>query len=320
MKKVKVALYGSNGHQLQGHLENCPVAELVGYAEFAEDRCPDYFASPEIKKYASLDELLADDEVELVSLCSPLRSEQAGHAVKCLEAGKCVLGEKPSAMTEPDLDAIIETAARTGKTYHEMAATAFEPPYNSIREVVLSGKIGKVIQVISQKSYPWTENRTVDENIDGGLALQVGVYNARFVEHLTGIKIAQITSLETQLGNDLVGGECRRAVSFLMKLENGGVASAVANYCGPCQPTWGKWGYENVRIFGELGFVESINHGEILRLVINGESVTDLEGTAVSPDYLGMVFQEISENRQIIPLSIEDELHPTRMVIRARKR
>ena len=73
----------------------------------------------------------------------------------------------------------------------------------------------------------------------------------RFTEFVSGVKITDISARETMLGNDHENSDCRRAVVFSMTLENGGVASGIANYCGPCAPYWNHWGYEYVRVFGE---------------------------------------------------------------------
>lgn len=315
--KVKVGLFGNNGHQIQAHLVDHPRAELVAVAGWDETGLPE--GLEHVKRYESLDELLVDEAVELVSLCSPLRSEQAGHAVACMKAGKHVYAEKPCAMTEEGLDAIISTARRTGLIVHEMAQTAFDQPYCTIREIVASGIIGEVVQVLSQKSYPWGDWRVADECIDGGLAMQVGVYNARFTEHVAGVKIKSIRMSETKLGNDIPGNDCRRAVSFLMELENGGVASGVANYCCPFNPGWKNWGYETVRVFGEKGFVESIDMGRIGTLVVNGREPQALDFSKPGKDYLDMVLEEVATGATIIPFSLDEETSPTRWVIRAKQ-
>jgi predicted dehydrogenase len=315
-KRVKIGLYGSNGHQIQNALVNHSKAELVAVGGWGDGDLPAGLEN--VKRYDSLDELLADDAVELVSLCSPLRSEQGGHAVACMKAGKHVYAEKPCAMTEEDLDEIIAISRETGMIFHEMAGTVFDQPYCTLREIVASGVIGEVIQVFSQKSYPWADWRPGDERIDGGLALQVGVYNARFTEHVAGVKIKTISSRETLLGNDVPNSQCHRAVSFLMELENGGVASAVANYCCPASPGWKKWGYETVRIFGTEGFVESIDSGRIGTLAVNGREPETLDFSKPTRDYLDMVLEEVATGTKVIPFNLEDEISPTLWVIRAK--
>ena len=314
MRKTGIGLYGTNGHQITNHLVDHPAAELVAVGAFWDGVLP--AGLTDVRRYDSLDQLLADDAVELVSLCSPLRSEQARHAIAAMKAGKDVYAEKPCAMTEADLDAIIVTSRETGMQFHEMAGTVVEPIYRTMREVIASGAIGEVVQVLAQKSYPWYAERPADENIDGGLALQVGVYIARFVEHIAGVPIASMRSEETCLGNDAPGSECRRAVSFMMTLENGGVATGVANYLNALKKK--LWGYEILRIFGSQGLIESQPETGRVRLVRDGAEPEILDPSGLPGDYFDM-FVAALQGGDPMPLAMEEELSPTRWVLRAKK-
>jgi predicted dehydrogenase len=316
MKRIGVALYGTEGHQLQDLLEDHPLAHVVAVCACAPDKIPAHLHG--VRVHAELNALLADPEVDLVSFCSPRKDEQGGEVIRCLEAGKHAYAEKPCCMDEATMDRIVATAKRAWKIFHEMGGTAFAQPYCTLRDIVVSGVIGEVIQVVSQKSYPWTDWRPGDERVDGGLALQVGVYIARFAEHVAGVKIASMQMCETKLGNDVSGSECRRAVSFLMTFENGGVGSGAANYCCPASPGWKNWGYESLQIFGSRGFVESLDGGRIGTLAINGQAPRALDFSAPGRSWLDMFFEEISTGKKVIPYTLEKELSPTRWVIRAK--
>jgi len=317
MSKIRVGLYGSNGHQIHNRLIDHPHAEIVAVAAFGPAAIPDHLTKAGVQVYESLDELLASD-VQLVSLCSPRRADQADDAIRSMEAGKHVYAEKPCALRSDDVDRITATAHRTGVIFHEMASTAFDQPYCTLRRIVESGVLGTIVQVYSQKSYPWHDGRLQDEQIDGGLATQAGVYNARFVEHVAGVRIRSLTLKETRLGNPIADGQCRRAVSMIMELENGGAASGVANYLCPAPPWWGKWGYETVRIWGTNGFIESIDSGRIGTIAITGQDPQTLDFSDPFPAYLDMFIDEIRTGKKIIPFTLEKEISPTRWVVLAK--
>lgn len=332
--RVRIGLYGDNGHQLRTDVEAAAWHEygtVVAYAGFAGappsastpgQRADGATAAGPVHR-ASLDELLADESVDLISLCSPRRADQADDALRCLEAGKHVLAEKPCAMDEASLDRIIAAARRTGRVFHEMAPTVVEEPYATVRRVVAAGRVGRVLQVYGQKSYPWHDRRPTDEAIDGGLLRQAGIYLYRFVEHIAGQRVVETNAYETTLANQGGGSDCRRAASVIMRLEGGGVASGVANYSTPAPPGWERWGYETLRVFGEDGFVESINRGEVLRLATKAEGTVDLSvggpGRGAPPDFTSLVLREVLGLGDRI-LDLETELHPTRMVNRAKER
>ncbi|HUT37186.1 MAG TPA: Gfo/Idh/MocA family oxidoreductase [Planctomycetota bacterium] len=315
--KVRVGIYGANGHQIQHHLEKHPWAQLVATAAFPPEALPlSLKADLSIRHYATLDQLIEDEEVELVSLCSPRRRDQAAEAIRCMEAGKHAYAEKPCAMTEADLDALIAAVSATGQRFHEMAGTAFDQPYLAMRNLVAAGTIGTVVQVFAQKSYPYHDRRPQDEDVDGGIIGQASVHALRFVEHVAGQKIADIFAVETRLGNPVADGGLRMAASLMMTLENGGVASVVANYLNP--KGFGRWGNEHLRIFGTLGFVEATDGGTRTRLVVGDRDLGPIDASAPGKDYFDFYVESLL-NLGTMPFSLEDELHPTRMAIRAKR-
>lgn len=309
---LRIGLYGANGHQIRCQVERREDVRLVAVAAMPQEAQQEDSA---IASYDTLEDMLADDEIDLISLCSPRRRDQAAEAIQCLEAGKHVYAEKPCATTEEDLDAVIRAAAASRGIFHEMAGTVFAQPYLAMRELVGQGRIGAVVQALAQKSYPYHERRPQDEDVDGGLTLQNGVHAMRFIEHITALRIVDIEAMETQVGNPDPDGGLRMATSYMMRLENGAVASVVANYLN--QKGFGQWGNEHVRIFGIDGFVEAVDGGARTRLVVGETDHGELDCSAPSRDYFDMFVEEILES-QPMPLSLETELHPTRMVIRAR--
>jgi len=310
-KRIKVGLYGTNGHQVTGLLTKHPNADLVAVAAFPPK------TSAGVQDYDTLDELLADNNVELVSLCSPRRADQARDTIKCLRAGKHVYAEKPAALTEKELDEIIATARQTGRQFHEMAGTIVQQPYMEMRRQIQSGVIGTVVQVLAQKCYPWHDKRPGDEAVDGGLSTQARVYISRFVEHIAGEKITSLEMVETRLGNPMPQSECRIAVSMMIRLANGGVASGICNYLNPIKARC--WGYEILRVFGTKGIIESNADGNQLRLLINGRPPSEIHPSQPTLDYFNLFIRSLCGGDPM-PLSIEDELSPTRWVIRAKEK
>jgi predicted dehydrogenase len=314
--KIKVGLFGTVGHQIHNDLKNHPKAEITGLCGFAPEQIPEHLKSARI--FQTLETMLADESIQLISFCSSFKDEQGEQIIQTLEAGKHVYAEKPCCLSEAVLDQIIATSKRTGMRFHEMNASSLAQPYCTIREIVKSGAIGEVIQILSQKSYPWADWRPKDERNDGGLTRQVGLYNVRFAEHVAGLKVQSLEIKETQLGNDIPDSDCRRAVSMLMTFENGAVGSAVANYSCPQPPDWNQWGYENLRIFGTKGFVESIDAGRIGTLALAGQPPQDLDFSAPGQDMLELFLEEIETGEDRVPFTLEEELRPTRWVLRAK--
>jgi predicted dehydrogenase len=313
--KTGIGVYGVNGHQVLHQLSKHPRAQLVAYAEAEPKHLPENLqADLSIKRYTTLSQLLEDKRVELVSLCSPRRADQARDSIACLRAGKHVYAEKPAAMNEKDLDAILDEARKAGREFHEMAGTAFDQPFQSMREIVRAGTIGTVIQVLAQKSYPYYDGRPQDEDVDAGLLMQAGIHAVRLVEHVAGTRIAQIAAVETSLGNPKPG-ELKMAASYMLRMENGGVASLIANYLN--QKGFGKWGNETLRIFGTKGFIEAVDGGARTRLILGDKDHGAIDVSEPSRDYFDFFIAALQGVGKM-PYTMEEELHPTRIVIRAK--
>ena len=310
-RRIGVGLYGSNGHQLAiPALLRHPHARIVAIAGIRAT-LP---AESGIREHPTLDALIADPAVEIISLCSPKRADQARDAIRCLAAGKHVYAEKPCALTERELDEILAAAKRANREFHEMAGTVFAQPYLEMRRLVKTGEIGEVIQVLVQKSYPYGAHRPQDEALDGGLFLQAGIHAARLVEHATGQRIRAISGLETAVGLP-EKGECKTAASAQIRLENGGIASVIMNYLNPAQNK--PRNNETLRIFGTKGFVESTDGGTRARLVTEKGVTEPLDTSVAASDYFDFVAAHLATGAAM-PLTLEEELHPLRMLLRAK--
>lgn len=313
-KKIGVGLYGSNGHQVRpDKVATHPHARLVAVAALKQEKLPEG-----VKRYATLDELIADRGVELIVLCSPRRADQARDAIRCLEAGKHVYAEKPSALTEKELDQILAAARRSGKQFHEMAGTAFATNYVAMRKLVQEGAVGDVIQVFVQKSYRYGQARPQDEAIDGGMFLQAGIHAARMVEHVAGVRIRSAQGWETKFGKpEKEKGDGKIAAAAQIELENGGIATLVINYLNPGHPDL-PHGYETLRVFGTKGFIESVDGGARARLV-TATTITDPLPKTPAFDYFDAVVAHLATG-VAMPLTLEEELHPLRMLLRAKEK
>ncbi|RZU11378.1 putative dehydrogenase [Kribbella rubisoli] len=320
---IGVGLYGHNGHQLDLCGDRYPNARLVAVARFDQKPLPDgWQADPDIRSYATLAELLADRRVQLVSLCSPRRVDQARDAIACLRAGRAVYAEKPAALTEDELDRITATAATTGMPFREMAGTAFQPPYATVRKLVASGRIGTVVQVMVQKSYPYHSGRPLDDAVDGGLIGSAGIHAIRLIEHVAGESIVTVAGSRARLGGRELGasGRFTTAATLNFTLASGGVATAALNYLNP-QGT-GVWGNDELRIFGTAGLVAVSAGGARTRLVVGADDlgpIDDDPGVPREPhrDLYFDAYLNYLVTGAAMPLSTRDELHPTRVAIEA---
>jgi predicted dehydrogenase len=304
--EIRIGLYGTNGHQLPLHLP--PRARVVAVADYPREDL-----EPGIRAYDDLPALLADPEVDLVSLCSARRIEQADQAIRCLWAGKHVLAEKPCAFTADKLDEILIATAATGRAFREMAASELAPPLQAIRRLVDQGTLGTIVHVQAQKSYPWHDRRPQDTAVDGGLVRQVGIHAVRFVHGATGQRIRSAWGCSTGLGNPSQG-EIQMAAAFVIELENGALGTINLNYLNPAN--FGCWGNDQLRVFGTAGMVETVDGLRRSRLYLPDREDTELPipDDVVSPAYIEHYVRFLLEGDKM-PTPFEEEMAMTRAMI-----
>ncbi len=318
MNPIRVALYGGNGHQLYRKAERGGKSVLVAAAclpEHVLEAIPAY-QQGRLRICDSLDALLQDPEIDLISLCSPRREDQAKDAIRALRAGKHVYAEKPAALSEAELDEILAVAKACGREFHEMATTAFESTFYPLKRFLEDRPIGEIIQVYVQKSYrSQFATRPQDEETDGGLIRWVGIHAMRAIEHVAGVRIKEVTAVETHLGNPVENGGLFTASSWMMTLENGGVASACVNYLNPTG--FPKHGNETLRVFGTEGMAEMTDGGARFHVYRNDGTEEELEPVP-APDFFVMYLDHLLEGKPM-PFTQEEEFHPLRIVIRAKE-
>lgn len=135
--------------------------------------------------YGSYEEMLADPDVDLVYIATP-HAFHAEQAIACMDAGKHVLVEKAFTANAQQARKVIEKSQETGLTCVEAIWTRFLPSRTLIQNIIDSGKIGEVVSISANLSYPMThKERLVKPELAGGALLDVGVYPLNFIAMVT---------------------------------------------------------------------------------------------------------------------------------------
>lgn len=140
------------------------------------------------RRYGCFAELLADDAVDAVDLCTPsyLHAEQA---VMALEAGKHVLVEKPLATTLEDCRRVLAAADVSGKVLMVGHVLRFWPDYTAALKLVRSGQLGKLRSAFLRRKCaapawsPWLR----DKSKSGGAVLDLLIHDFDFCRQLVGL-------------------------------------------------------------------------------------------------------------------------------------
>jgi predicted dehydrogenase len=151
---------------------------VVAVASRDPGRGQEYAAQLGITKvHASYEELLADPEVDAVYIPLP-NHLHARWTIAAAQAGKHVLCEKPIALNAQEAERMVAACAAAGVTLMEAFMYRLHPSWVAVREIVASGRIGRLASVQSWFGY-YNDDPTDIRNIlevGGGALYDVGCY------------------------------------------------------------------------------------------------------------------------------------------------
>ena len=101
---------------------------------------------PGIRTFNHVEEMLARDDIDLVTVITP-HNTHAPLAIRCLEAGKHCITEKPMCITVAEADAMLAAAERHERMISTFHNRRWDGDHLAMREVVESGAIGEVFHV-----------------------------------------------------------------------------------------------------------------------------------------------------------------------------
>jgi predicted dehydrogenase len=131
--------------------------------------------------------LLADPEIDAIYIPLP-NSDHVAWTLKCLEAGKHVLCEKPIALNAPEIDALIAARDRSGRFAAEAFMVTHHPQWHRVRQLIADGAIGRLRHVQCAFSFfnEDPENIRNQARLGGGALRDIAVYPCVTTRFVTG--------------------------------------------------------------------------------------------------------------------------------------
>jgi len=100
---------------------------------------------PEARIVRSLDELLEIETIRLVVIATPNQTHFP-FAMRCLEAGRDVVLDKPFTNTVAEAAELVRTAKRLGRVLTVYHDRRFDADFQALRKLVAAGELGKVVK------------------------------------------------------------------------------------------------------------------------------------------------------------------------------
>ena len=157
-------------------VENC---QLYAVASRSREKAQQFASALKAEKaYASYDELILDQDVDVVYIATP----HAFHfkwAMKCLQAKKHVLCEKPMCLNLKQTQTLINEAKAQNCFLMEAIWTRFMPATKKLLELLQENKIGKITSIEADFGFKpkYDESsRLFNKALGGGSLLDIGIY------------------------------------------------------------------------------------------------------------------------------------------------
>lgn len=150
MSKLNLVVigYGGMGGWHVQHALDSDTVNLLGVYDVKAERNA-LAESRGIHAYASYEEVLADERVDLLTVAIP-NDEHESVCIRAMEAGKHVICEKPATLSCDSLQRMIDAANRTGRVFSVHQNRRWDVDYLAMQQLADSGEIGNVIRVESR--------------------------------------------------------------------------------------------------------------------------------------------------------------------------
>lgn len=322
---IQFAIVGC-GHIAKKHVEaiqKAPGAELVAVCDTNPQRLQEYVTEYGVKGYTDLAEMLQDDAIDVVNICTP-SGYHASLAVQAADAGKHLIVEKPIALTLEDADAIIDACNRNGVKLSVVHPNRFRPAIKVLKQAMEEGRFGKLSH--ANATVRWNRNQEYFDKdpwrgtkaLDGGVLMNQAIHNLDLMLWMMGDPEEVSSFSATRLRNI----EAEDVSVGVVRFKNGAlgvVEAAVTIYPRNLE--------ETLSIFGESGTVKvggtTANRIETWKMEsYSDEKIADLIAT-IDQDPMGKpghqcivedMVESIQENREPV-VTGEDGKKALRLIL-----
>ncbi|MGM0841332.1 MAG: Gfo/Idh/MocA family protein [Bacillota bacterium] len=239
MSKLKIGVIGCGSIAQHRHLPeyaNNENVEVVAVCDIVEERAWKVADAVGAKAYTNYKELLANAEVEAVSVCTP-NYLHAPISIDALNAGKHVLCEKPMATSSEEAQSMIDAAAKNGKKLMIAHNQRFVPSHQKAKQLIESGEVGKIYSFRSAFGHGGPEGWSADgkdswffkkdEAFIGAMG-DLGVHKTDLLRYILGEEFAEVGAfVETSAKEN---ADVDDTAVCVLKTESGTIGTLAASW------------------------------------------------------------------------------------------
>ncbi|WP_337102547.1 Gfo/Idh/MocA family protein [Paenibacillus sp. YIM B09110] len=263
MRRIKVAIVGCGSISKKRHIPEYaanPNVEFVGFCDLILERAEGYAQQHGGRAYTSYEEMLKAEKPDAVSVCTP-NVLHAPYAIAAANAGAHVLVEKPMATNEADALAMIEAARKNNMFLMVGQNQRLMPPHQKAKEILQTGKMGKVLSFRTSFGHPGPERWSIDgrdswffrkeEAVMGAMG-DLGVHKSDLIRWLLDDEVAEVAAFVNTLHKE--GTDVDDNATCILRMKSGTIGTLVASW------TYYKGGDNSTVLWCENGAIHIGTH------------------------------------------------------------
>lgn len=197
--------FGGMGNWHRELIDSIDGLKVAGIYDIKKSRV-DYAKENGIKAYDSLEDLLADDRIDVVLVSTP-NDLHKPIAIKAMKAGKNVVSEKPVTLNSEDLQEMIDASEETGMFFTVHQNRRWDEDFLTMKKIYDERRLGEVFRIESRvhgsRGIPgdWRQ----EKEHGGGMVLDWGVHLLDQILLMMGnTKLNTVYATVTHITNQLV--------------------------------------------------------------------------------------------------------------------
>jgi len=207
---VRYGVVGVGAIAQRRHIPECvanPESTLVALADANKERVEAIATQYGAKAYTDWQEMIKSPEIDAVVVAGP-NALHAAMTIAALQAGKHVLCEKPMAINREEGRAMIDAAKKSGKYLMIGLNQRLMPSHMRAKEVLDSGRLGKVLSFRTAFKHPGPEGWSVDaakswffrkDQAFMGVTGDLGIHKADLMRWLLSDEFVEVSGMVTTL-------------------------------------------------------------------------------------------------------------------------
>ena len=233
------------------------------------------------RAYGSYEEMLADENVDLVYISTPIAMHYE-HVKMSISYGKNVLCEKGFELNASQAEEVFQLAEEKGVLLTEGIWTRYMPSRKILEKVLDSGVIGTATSLCANLGYSLAEiERLQDIKLGGGTILDLGIYTINFACMAFREKVEKVAASCTKTERGVDGQDCVTLI-----FEGNKIASLFSSFLVQTD--------RRGMIFGEKGYAEVTNINNCEKITVYNLEREVIEEYTVPPQITGLEYEVLS--------------------------